>query len=109
MRILRRALSCKMLIWGWLPLFISLGLLSGAFVYSSIDELDYSPINNRSHVLYARDGTVLGYSLSSDSDSYRFYTKAEEVSPLYLKMLLASEDRNFVLGLKPSFYGFGDS
>ncbi len=95
MRILRRAFSRKMLIRGWLPLFIFLGALSGTFVYSCIDELDYSPIKNRSHVLYARDGTVLGYSLSKDSDSYRFYTRTEEVSPLYLKMLLASEDRNF--------------
>ena len=68
---------------------------SAVFCASCIDELDYSVLEKRSRVLYASDGSVIGYSLSEDTDSYRFYTTADEVSPLYLKMLIANEDRNF--------------
>lgn len=65
------------------------------FCYSSIRELDFSLLNHRSRVLYAADGSVAAYTLSSDTESYRFYTRVDDVSPLYLRMLLASEDRNF--------------
>ena len=95
MKVLKTLFSRKMLLRGWLPLTLAGAGLLTWFIHDSISELDYSMIEQRSRVLYARDGAVLGYSLSSDNDSYRFYTRAEEVSPLYLKMLLASEDRNF--------------
>lgn len=65
------------------------------FCADCINELDYSVIEKRSKVMYAADGSVAGFSLSEDTDSYRFYTSADEVSPLYVKMLLANEDRNF--------------
>ncbi|MBQ8706828.1 MAG: transglycosylase domain-containing protein [Succinivibrionaceae bacterium] len=66
-----------------------------AFCNSCIEELDFSPLEQRSRVLYARDGSVAAYTLSSDTESYRFYTRIDDVSPLYLRMLLAGEDRNF--------------
>ncbi len=65
------------------------------FCYSSIKELDFSLLNHRSRVLYAADGSVAAYTLSSDTESYRFYTRVDDVSPLYLRMLIAGEDRNF--------------
>ncbi len=65
------------------------------FCYTSIQELDFAILENRSQVLYGSDGSVMAYTLSSDTESYRFYTKVTDVSPLYLKMLIANEDRNF--------------
>lgn len=70
-------------------------VVSGCFCINAITELNYSLIEQRSLVLYDRSNNVLGYSLSSDTQSYRFYTKKEDVSPLYLQMLLASEDKRF--------------
>lgn len=66
-----------------------------AFVIFSITSIDLSPIENRSKVLFDKDGNVIAYSLSSDSLSYRFLTTPEDVSDIYLKMLLSNEDKNF--------------
>ncbi len=66
-----------------------------AFCHVCIEEIDFTPLEQRSRVLYAADGSVAAYTLSGDTESYRFYTQIHEVSPLYLRMLLASEDRNF--------------
>lgn len=70
-------------------------IIMAALCYISINELDYSLLDKRSRVLYAADGSVIGYSLSEDSDAYRFYTRVDEVSPLYIQMLLVNEDKNF--------------
>lgn len=71
--------------------------LSGAvfFCIWCIWELDFSLLENRSQVVYDAQGEILGFTLSRDNDSYRFLVTPEEVSPLYLKMLIASEDRRF--------------
>lgn len=66
-----------------------------AFVIFSITSIDFSPIENRSKVLFDKDGNVIAYSLSSDSQSFRFLTTPEDVSDIYLKMLLSNEDKNF--------------
>ena len=66
-----------------------------AFVIFSITSIDFSPIKNRSKVLFDKDGNVIAYSLSSDSQSFRFLTTPDDVSDIYLKMLLSNEDRNF--------------
>ena len=66
-----------------------------AFVIFSITSIDLSPIENRSKVLFDKDGNVIAYSLSSDSQSFRFLTTPDDVSDIYLKMLLSNEDRNF--------------
>ena len=66
-----------------------------SFVIYSIVSIDFSPIENRSHVLFDKDGNVIAYSLSHDDQSYRFLTTREDVSDIYLKMLLSNEDRNF--------------
>lgn len=47
-----------------------------------------------SQVLYDVQGQVLAYKLSEDG-YLRLKTRAGEVDPLYLKMLLAAEDHNF--------------
>ncbi|SKA60598.1 penicillin-binding protein 1C [Succinivibrio dextrinosolvens DSM 3072] len=66
-----------------------------AFVIFSITSIDLSPIENRSKVLFDKDGNVIAYSLSSDSQIFRFLTTPEDVSDIYLKMLLSNEDKNF--------------
>lgn len=78
-------------------LLIMSATVTGAILFclSCIRELDYSLIEKRSRVLYAADGSIAGFSLSEDNESYRFYTSVEDVSPLYIRMLLANEDRNF--------------
>lgn len=55
-----------------------------------------------SHVLYAKDGQILSYTLSYD-DKIRFKTTVDDVDPIYLNMLLASEDERFYshLGVDP--------
>lgn len=79
-----------------IPVIITMAILAMViFITDCILELDYSLLNERSHVVYDQNGEILGYTLSKDSDAYRFYTKAEEVSPLYLKMLIANEDHRF--------------
>lgn len=65
------------------------------FCVYSINELSYDLIENRSKVLYDSQGNIVAYSLSSDNESYRFFTSHNEVSPLYINMLLASEDKRF--------------
>ncbi len=65
-------------------------IIMAALCYISINELDYSLLDKRSRVLYAADGSVIGYSLSEDSDAYRFYTIGDEVSPLDMQMLLVN-------------------
>ncbi|WP_294493818.1 transglycosylase domain-containing protein [uncultured Ruminobacter sp.] len=92
-KLIRKASAHRMMTAGAVLAVLFAG--SAVFCASCIDELDYSVLEKRSRVLYASDGSVIGYSLSEDTDSYRFYTTADEVSPLYLKMLIANEDRNF--------------
>ncbi len=78
---------------------IATSVLSGlaliAFVIYSILSIDLSPLQNRSKVLFDKEGNVIAYSLSTDNQSYRFLTTKDDVSEIYLKMLLSNEDKNF--------------
>ena len=65
------------------------------FSYIAISEIDLSKIEHRSRVIYDSEGGIVAYTLSDDTDSYRFYTREDEVSPLYISMLIANEDRRF--------------
>ncbi len=55
---------------------------------------DETPYEKPSKIMAASDGELLSYTLSEDG-YLRFDTKVSEVDPLYLKMLIASEDKRF--------------
>lgn len=84
------------------------------FVFSSINELSLSKFLDRSYVLYSDKGNVLAYTLSSDTSALRFKTTKDEVSKLYINMLIANEDKHFYshFGVDPfsivraAFYNF---
>lgn len=84
------------------------------FVFSSINELSLSKFLGRSYVLYSDKGNVLAYTLSSDTSALRFKTTKDEVSKLYINMLIANEDKRFYshFGVDPfsivraAFYNF---
>lgn len=84
------------------------------FVFSSINELSLSKFLDRSYVLYSDKGNVLAYTLSSDTSAHRFKTTKDEVSKLYINMLIANEDKRFYshFGVDPfsivraAFYNF---
>lgn len=84
------------------------------FVFSSINELSLSKFLDRSYVLYSDKGNVLAYTLSSDTSALRFKTTKDEVSKLYINMLIANEDKRFYshFGVDPfsivraAFYNF---
>lgn len=84
------------------------------FVFTSINELSLSKFLDRSYVLYSDKGNVLAYTLSSDTSALRFKTTKDEVSKLYINMLIANEDKRFYshFGVDPfsivraAFYNF---
>lgn len=84
------------------------------FVFTSINELSLSKFYDRSYVLYSDKGNVLAYTLSSDTSALRFKTTKDEVSKLYINMLIANEDKRFYshFGVDPfsivraAFYNF---
>lgn len=84
------------------------------FVFTSINELSLSKFLDRSYVLYSDKGNVLAYTLSSDTSGLRFKTTKDEVSKLYINMLIANEDKRFYshFGVDPfsivraAFYNF---
>lgn len=84
------------------------------FVFTSINELSLSKFLDRSYVLYSDKGNVLAYTLSSDTSALRFKTTKDEVSKLYINMLIANEDKHFYshFGVDPfsivraAFYNF---
>lgn len=84
------------------------------FVFTSINELSLSKFHDRSYVLYSYKGNVLAYTLSSDTSALRFKTTKDEVSKLYINMLIANEDKRFYshFGVDPfsivraAFYNF---
>lgn len=84
------------------------------FVFSSINELSLSKFLDRSYVFYSDKGNVLAYTLSSDTSALRFKTTKDEVSKLYINMLIANEDKRFYshFGVDPfsivraAFYNF---
>ncbi len=65
------------------------------FVYLCVDEVSLDKYENRSCVLYSDKGNVLAYTLSDDTSAIRFKTTKDDVSDLYLKMLIANEDKRF--------------
>lgn len=84
------------------------------FVFTSINELSLSKFLDRSYVLYSDKGNVLAYTLSSDTSALRFKTTKDDVSKLYINMLIANEDKRFYshFGVDPfsivraAFYNF---
>lgn len=71
------------------------GLALISFVIYSILSIDFSLLQNRSKILFDKEENVIAYTLSSDTQSYRFLTTKDEVSEIYLKILLSNEDKNF--------------
>ncbi|WP_254425175.1 penicillin-binding protein 1C [Rhodanobacter sp. B04] len=69
-------------------------LLLAAFVLDRLFPLRLPPPDTGSTVVLARDGTPLRAFADSDG-VWRYPTSAQQVSPLYLKALLAYEDRWF--------------
>lgn len=67
-------------------------VLGGAFVCAP----DMSKYEQRSETLYDREGNII-YTSLSDGDYLRIKTDAQDVDPLYIKMLLSSEDERFYL------------
>ena len=65
-------------------------VLGGAFVCAP----DMSKYEQRSETLYDRAGNII-YTSLSDGDYLRIKTDALDVDPLYIKMLLSSEDERF--------------
>lgn len=57
---------------------------------------DMSKYELRSEVLYDRAGNII-YASLSEGDYLRIKTEASKVDPLYLRMLLSSEDERFYL------------
>lgn len=87
-----------------IPVWCVLTVIFTAFYMWSIPDL--KPYNESSRTLNAEDGSLLAATRSSD-DRIRLKTSAADVDPLYLKMLLASEDRRFYehLGVDPIAVG----
>lgn len=76
------------------------GMVAGALICAP----DVSKFNARSFVLYDRDDNLIFEMMPPDNGDYhRILTAPEDVDPLYLKMLLASEDERFYhhLGVDP--------
>ena len=67
-------------------------VVGGAFVCAP----DMSKYEQRSETLYDRAGNII-YTSLSDGDYLRIKTDAQDVDPLYIKMLLSSEDERFYL------------
>ena len=72
----------------------------GSIFISSIPKLDV--YEQRSLAIYDREANLIAYNLTADG-YLRLKTTAAEVDPLYLKLLLASEDKRFKfhLGVDP--------
>ncbi len=67
-------------------------IVGGAFVCAP----DMSKYEQRSETLYDREGNII-YTSLSDGDYLRIKTDAQDVDPLYIKMLLSSEDERFYM------------
>lgn len=72
----------------------------GSIFISSIPKLDR--YEQRSLAVYDREDNLIAYNLTSDG-YLRLKSTVSEVDPLYLKLLLASEDKrfNYHLGIDP--------
>ena len=64
----------------------------GSIFISSIPKLDI--YEHRSLAVYDREDNLIAYNLTADG-YLRLKTTVAEVDPLYLKLLLASEDKRF--------------
>lgn len=104
----------RSLIYAMALLILCITVAIFVFVFSSINELSLSKFLDRSYVLYSDKGNVLAYTLSSDTSALRFKTTKDEVSRLYINMLIANEDKRFYshFGVDPfsivraAFYNF---
>lgn len=65
-----------------------------AFCIFCICELSFEAVDNRSYTLYDNKGNLIAYTLSKD-EYLRFKTDKNEVSKIYIDMLIANEDKNF--------------
>jgi len=74
---------------------VGAGLLVGAFFFlDRVYPLDLSRAGEASVVVADRDGRMLR-AFTTPSGAWRLAARPDEVSPLYLEMLLAYEDRRF--------------
>jgi len=85
--------------WGWLRVTGAAALLLAGLAAAllGLDRAfppDFSRYEDRSALVLDRDGTVLRAFLATDG-RWRLAARPETVSPLYLDMLLAFEDRRF--------------
>lgn len=75
-------------------LFIVGFALISVIIYFCVD-VDITKYQQRSYIVYDKDKTtILGYT-KAPGDYIRFKTTTEDVDPLYIKMLLSSEDDRF--------------
>lgn len=71
-------------------LVAALGLVGGMYLSAP----DLGKFYDRSYVLYDKEGNII-YEKMNDTDYHRILTTKDMVDPLYLKMLIASEDERF--------------
>lgn len=81
---------------------ISLVLITSFAISTIYPLVGIKSYQNSSNILKDNQGNIIYYDLSFD-DKYRFKTTINDVSKLYLKMLIASEDERFYyhLGVDP--------
>ena len=79
-----------------------LALIAAALVLDRLFPPDLTRWRNLSSVVLASDGSVLNVATTKDG-MWRLTTRADDVDPHYLSMLLATEDRRFHdhLGIDP--------
>ena len=75
---------------------LALGLALATVLYLAAPAPDVARSSNLSALVLARDGSILRGFLTADG-KWRLPTTAADVDPLYLKMLVAAEDRHFAL------------
>ncbi|MCR5536609.1 MAG: penicillin-binding protein 1C [Succinivibrio sp.] len=80
--------------------------LVGACLVFCYPPYSLAAYEQRSRTVYDREDNLICYSLSQD-ETFRFDCTKEEVDPIYLEMLLASEDARFYthLGVDPLALG----
>ena len=89
----------KILSFGVLLLFIA-GLL--LLIAASFCAPDLSKYESSGKMVFSKENNVIAYAPAPDT-RYRFKTDSAKVDPLYLKMLIAAEDKRFYyhLGVDP--------
>lgn len=85
----------KLLLWlSSIMGVIGLGLCFCYFLAVYWAAPDLTKFQLRSNVLYDKSGQII-YEMMTPDDYHRILTRVEDVDPIYLKMLLSSEDERF--------------